>query len=102
MNDIYYLQYLLYIAASQCIMIRPMLECRAPIHRYRKIDTEKGYTGAQTARMILDANGLQDVTVQLSNGGSLSDHYNPMDHTVNLSPDIYYKTSIASVSGCGS
>lgn len=101
MNDIYYLQYLLYIAAFAVIMIANA-RMQSAYHRYRKIDTEKGYTGAQTARMILDANGLQDVTVQLSNGGSLSDHYNPMDHTVNLSPDIYYKTSIASVSGCGS
>ena len=97
MNDIYYLQYLLYIAAFAVIMIANA-RMQSAYHRYRKIDTEKGYTGAQTARMILDANGLQDVTVQLSNGGSLSDHYNPMDHTVNLSPDIYYKTSIASVS----
>lgn len=97
MNDIYYLQYLLYIAAFAVIMIANA-RMQSAYHRYRKIDTEKGYTGAQTARMILDANGLQDVTVQLSNGGSLSDHYNPMDHTVNLSADIYYKTSIASVS----
>lgn len=96
MNDLYFLQYLLYIGAFAVVMIANA-RMQSAYHRYRRLDTEKGYTGAQTARMILDANGLQDVSVRLSNGGSLSDHYNPMDHTVNLSADIYYKTSIASV-----
>lgn len=96
MNDLYFLQYLLYIGAFAVVMIANA-RMQSAYHRYRRLDTDKGYTGAQTARMILDANGLQDVSVRLSNGGSLSDHYNPMDHTVNLSADIYYKTSIASV-----
>lgn len=96
MYDLYYLQYLLYIAAFAVVMIANA-RMQSAYHRYRRLDSEKGYTGAQTARMILDANGLHDVPVRLSNGGSLSDHYNPMDHTVNLSADIYYKTSIASI-----
>lgn len=62
----------------------------------KKIMTGKGMTGAEVARFILDKNGLMDVQV-LPTGGMLSDHYDPKKKTVNLSEDIYYNSSIASV-----
>lgn len=45
-------------------------------------------TGAQAARQMLDANGLQHVRINRIEG-FLTDHYNPSDKTLNLSPDIY-------------
>lgn len=62
----------------------------------KKINTQKGMTGAEVARFILDKNGLMDVQV-VPTKGMLSDHYNPMDRTVNLSEDIFYNSTIASV-----
>ena len=56
--------------------------------KYKKINASKKMTGQEVARKILDANGLDNVQVK-EVGGTLSDHYNPSDKTVNLSTDIY-------------
>ena len=45
-------------------------------------------TGAEAARQMLDANGLQHVRINKIDG-FLTDHYNPSDKTLNLSTDIY-------------
>ena len=45
-------------------------------------------TGAEAARQMLDANGLQHVRINRI-AGVLTDHYNPSDKTLNLSQDIY-------------
>lgn len=87
---------LLYLGAIAIVMFA-QTRMQSAYHRYRKMESEYGYSGAAVARAILDANGLHNVKVQLAEGGSLSDHYNPMQQTVNLSPDIYYKSSIASI-----
>lgn len=51
--------------------------------------SSSGLTGAQVAQRILNANGLHNVEVYRSPGGTLSDHYNPANRTVNLSDEVY-------------
>lgn len=63
--------------------------------RYAAVMNRRGITGAQVARMILDRNGLTDVTVELTQG-RLSDHYDPRRRVMRLSPAVYKETSIAS------
>ena len=53
-----------------------------------------GLTGKEVAEKMLRENGIYDVQV-VSVDGFLSDHYNPMNKTVNLSPDVYNSNSIA-------
>ena len=53
-------------------------------------------TGAETARRILDSQGLYDVQIR-SVRGNLTDHYDPRTRTVNLSQSVYGSTSVASV-----
>lgn len=64
--------------------------------KYSKIRTQSGLTGGQTARALLDSNGLNDVRVERI-GGRLSDHYDPRTRVVNLSEDVYQGSSLASV-----
>lgn len=64
--------------------------------KYKKINNNIGMTGENVARNILDANGLQDVPV-LPVSGNLSDHYDPKNKTVNLSEDIFYGSTVASM-----
>lgn len=64
--------------------------------KYKRINASKMITGREVARRILDANGLDNVQVK-EVAGTLSDHYNPSDKTVNLSTDIYKDSSIASI-----
>jgi Zn-dependent membrane protease YugP len=51
-------------------------------------------SGREVAERMLRDNGIYDVKV-VSVDGFLSDHYNPADKTVNLSPDVYNNTTIA-------
>lgn len=65
--------------------------------KYFKVRSQRGYTGEMAARRVLDANGLHNVKIEMVRG-SLSDHYDPRSETVRLSQDVYYGTSITSVS----
>lgn len=53
-------------------------------------------TGAEAARRMLRQNGLDDVQV-ISTPGRLTDHYNPLDRTVNLSESVYNEASVAAM-----
>lgn len=64
--------------------------------RYLKVRSQRGFTGEQTARKILDSNGLYNVRIEMVKG-HLSDHYDPRSKVLRLSQDIYYGTSITSV-----
>lgn len=51
-------------------------------------------TGAQVAQKMLQDNGIYDVQI-ISTPGALTDHYNPMNKTVNLSEPVYHANSVA-------
>ena len=63
---------------------------------YSKMRSQSGLTGAQTARALLNSNGLYDVRVERV-GGRLSDHYDPGTRVISLSEDVYQGTSLSSV-----
>lgn len=65
--------------------------------KYFEVRTSKGMTGQEVARRILDHNGLRSVPVYAVEG-NLTDHYDPRNKTVSLSKEVYYGTSITSVS----
>lgn len=93
----FYSNYGLYILAILIVLIAQS-KVQSAYHKYKQIKNQKGWTGAQVARSILDANGLQNTQVEVSNSGMLSDHYDPVHHVVRLSNDIYYNSSIAAMS----
>ena len=64
--------------------------------RYLRVRSNRGYTGEQTARAILDSNGLYNVSIEMVRG-HLTDHYDPRNQVLRLSQDIYYGTSVTSV-----
>jgi Zn-dependent membrane protease YugP len=61
---------------------------------YSKVPTSSGLSGKEVAEKMLRDNGIYDVQV-VSVEGFLSDHYNPLNKTVNLSPDVYAGTHIS-------
>ncbi len=61
---------------------------------YSKVPVDGGLTGRDVAVKMLRDNGIYDVRVT-STPGSLTDHYNPADKTVNLSEDVYGTCSVA-------
>ena len=62
--------------------------------QYSQIGLSNGLSGEEIARKMLNDNGIYDVKV-IQVDGQLTDHYNPMDKTVNLSNDVYYGRSAA-------
>ena len=62
--------------------------------KYSKIPLANGLSGREVAERMLRENGIYDVKVT-SVEGFLSDHYNPANKTVNLSPDVYNGASIS-------
>jgi Zn-dependent membrane protease YugP len=69
---------------------------RSTFGKYSKIRTGTGVTGAQAARRLLDAHGLQNVVVERVSG-KLSDHYDPRSKTLRLSDEVYQTPSLAAV-----
>ncbi len=70
---------------------------KTAFNRYSQVATDKGMTGAQAARYILDQNGLTDVAIQQI-AGSMTDNYNPKTKVVSLSQTVHDVNSIAAVS----
>lgn len=62
--------------------------------KYSKIPMNGGMTGREVAERMLYNNDIHNVTVQEVNG-TLTDHYNPTNRTLNLSHDVYHGTSVA-------
>ena len=60
--------------------------------KYSEVPTS--LTGAEVAQRMLQAHGIHDVNI-VSVEGTLTDHYNPQNKTVNLSHDVYYGRSVA-------
>lgn len=63
-------------------------------NQYSTVGLRSGLSGKEVAEKMLRDNGIYDVQV-ISVDGFLSDHYNPLNKTVNLSPDVYRGTSVA-------
>jgi len=63
--------------------------------KYSKVRTARNITGAQVARALLNEQGLSHVAIEETQGGNLSDHYDPRSQVLRLSPQVYREPSIA-------
>jgi Zn-dependent membrane protease YugP len=64
------------------------------VAKYSQMPTANGVTGAEVARRLLDAQGLQSVKIE-STPGVLSDHYDPQAKVLRLSQQVYFTPSVA-------
>ena len=69
------------------------LNLKNKFKKYSQIRSFKGLTGKETAELMLHDFGITDVTVQ-SVSGQLTDHYNPVNKTLNLSEGVYDSNSV--------
>ncbi|RYD54633.1 MAG: zinc metallopeptidase [Sphingobacteriales bacterium] len=67
---------------------------KSKFKEYSEVPLSEGLSGKEVAERMLRENGIYDVQV-ISSPGFLSDHYNPSDKTVNLSPDVYSGRNVA-------
>ncbi|MBP2025849.1 zinc metallopeptidase [Peptoniphilus stercorisuis] len=93
----YGLSYIQYILPGLIIAFIAQAKISSAYAKNKKISSGTGLTGAEAAKVIMDRNNLGDVTIRTVQG-ELTDHYNPQDKTLNLSREVYYGDSIASLS----
>jgi len=67
---------------------------KSKFERYSKLRVPNGMTGKDVAEKMLRDSGIYDVTV-ISTNGHLTDHYNPLTKTVNLSENVYGSSNVA-------
>src|SRR5665647_1583265 len=67
---------------------------KSKFKKYSKIITDNGMSGRDVAERMLRDHGIGDVRV-VSVQGQLTDHYNPVDRTINLSQDVYNGKNIS-------
>lgn len=88
--------YLLFALPGLLLGFYAQSRVRSSFDKYSRVRSATGITGAQAARRILDANGLQNVAVERVNG-FLSDHYDPRGKVLRLSQQVYETPSLAAV-----
>ena len=69
---------------------------KSNFNKYSQVPCSKGYTGADAAKKMLNANGLDEVSIYAVNG-TLTDHFDPRNNSVNLSEPVADKRSISAV-----
>jgi Zn-dependent membrane protease YugP len=67
---------------------------KSKFEHYSKMQLQNGMSGAEIAEKMLADNGIRDVRV-ISVAGQLTDHYNPVNKTVNLSEAVYNQRNAA-------
>ena len=67
---------------------------KSKFKQYSEVSLKNGLSGKEVAEKMLRDNNIFDVRI-VSVEGQLTDHYNPSDKTVNLSPDVYQGRSIS-------
>lgn len=87
--------YLLVIIGAVLSMIASA-RVNSTFKKYSSVRSMSGMTGAQTARRILDQNGLQSVKIEHISG-NLTDHYDPRSKVLRLSDATYSSVSVAAV-----
>jgi Zn-dependent membrane protease YugP len=87
---------LIYIISIGFMIIGWLVSMRlkSKFKKYGQMTIGSGLSGREIAEKMLHDNGINDVRITAVEG-HLTDHYNPMDKTVNLSPEVYHGRSAA-------
>ncbi|MFC4635261.1 zinc metallopeptidase [Dokdonia ponticola] len=89
-----YMGYYIIVGAIGLISMLVSNKLKSKFDHYSKIHLRNGMSGAEIAEKMLADNGIRDVKV-ISVGGQLTDHYNPINKTVNLSEVVYTQRNAA-------
>lgn len=88
--------YLLFALPGLLLALYASWRTRHTFHTYAGVPARSGLTGAMAAARMLAAQGVHGVRIEPTHG-LLSDHYDPRDNTLRLSPDVYAGRSLAAI-----
>jgi Zn-dependent membrane protease YugP len=86
--------YFVFVAPAMLLALYAQARVKSTYHAAAALPAPAGFTGAQVAERILGAGGLRGVHVEQGQG-FLSDHYDPTERVLRLSPDVYQGRSLA-------
>ena len=88
--------YIIFIIPALLFGIWAQISVQSAFSKYSRVPSARGYTGAEVAKLLLEQNGIYDVTIRHISG-SLTDNFNPREKTLNLSDCVYNSTSVAAI-----
>ncbi len=88
---------IIFLLAAIVITMGAQAKVSSNFNKYSRIKNRRGISGAEAARIVLDANGLEDVQIEQIRG-TLTDHYDPRKRVLRLSQSVYGVDSVAAIS----
>ncbi len=88
--------YLVYVLPALLFAMWAQFNVQSTFKKYSSVAAEGGMTGYDAARLILDANGLHHVKIEMV-AGNLTDHYDPKANVIRLSDSVHSVASVAAV-----
>jgi hypothetical protein len=88
--------YLLLVVPTMLLSLWAQFMVKSTFSKYSKVQSSRGISGVNAADILLRSNNISDVRVEAV-GGSLTDHYSPMDKKLRLSDPVYGSASIAAI-----
>ena len=88
--------WLILIGPLMAFALWAQIRTKSTFSKYGKVPASIGLTGAQVARRLLDADRLNDVTIEAI-GGKLTDHYDPRNRVLRLSQTVHDSHSVAAI-----
>ena len=88
--------YLIFMIPALVLAGIASAKTKGTFKKYSRVVPSSRLSGAQAARRMLDMNNLSEVQIHRARG-FLSDHYNPINRTLNLSPDVHDSQSLSAI-----
>lgn len=88
--------YFYLILPAMVLVLLAQMGVKSTYARYAKVRSRRGLTASQVARRILDANGLQHISIEQV-AGNLTDHYDPRAGVIRLSTGVHNSDSVAAI-----
>lgn len=88
--------YLILVAPALLLSLYAQVKVKSTFAKYSKINTQRGISGKEAAKLLMRTNGISDVGIQPV-AGSLTDHYDPASKMLKLSELVYDKISVSAV-----
>ena len=88
--------YVILVLPAMIFAMWAQFNVQSTFNKYSRTPSERGMTGRDAARLILDRNGLHDVKIEQV-AGNLTDHYDPRANVIRLSASTYNVQSAAAV-----
>jgi uncharacterized protein len=88
--------YFLFLAPGMLLSLWASFKVKSTFRHYSEVPAASGISGAQAAAELMRRKGIRDVRVEEVQG-FLSDHYDPSEKVLRLSPDVFHGRSLASL-----